>query len=123
MGEANGQKCAKQADQAIRPNLIRLPRDRSRRGIGPQRGDGILDRQAGDTADRLGRDGRPAGRAAGLWFEAAPVPVPRRLIERTPRIGVGDAGDWADAPLRFVVDAEKLTTLTVRSEVTRRSSR
>jgi 3-methyladenine DNA glycosylase Mpg len=51
------------------------------------------------------------------------VPVPRRLIERTPRIGVGYAGAWADAPLRFVVDAEKLTTLRKRSNVTRRSSR
>ncbi|GDX94496.1 putative 3-methyladenine DNA glycosylase [Planctomycetia bacterium] len=90
------------------------------RGAGEFVGPGRLTRGLG--IDRR-IDGRTAGRAAGLWFEAAFVPVPRRLIERTPRIGVGYAGDWADAPLRFVVDAEKLTTLTVRSEVTRRSSR
>ena len=90
------------------------------RGAGEFVGPGRLTRGLG--IDRR-FDGRTAGRAAGLWFEAAFVPVPRRLIERTPRIGVGYAGDWADAPLRFVVDAEKLTTLTVRSEVTRRSSR
>lgn len=90
------------------------------RGAGEFVGPGRLTRGLG--IDRR-FDGRTAGRAAGLWFEAAFVPVPRRLIERTPRIGVGYAGDWADATLRFVVDAEKLTTLTVRSEVTRRSSR
>ena len=90
------------------------------RGAGEFVGPGRLTRGLG--IDRR-FDGRTAGRAAGLWFEAAPVPVPRRLIERTPRIGVGYAGAWADAPLRFVVDAEKLTTLRKRSNVTRRSSR
>jgi hypothetical protein len=38
--------------------------------------------------------------------------VPRRLVARTPRIGVGYAGAWAEKPLRFVVDPARLDTLT-----------
>ena len=48
-------------------------------------------------------DGRPAARATGLWFEAGGHVAPR-LVSRTPRIGVGYAGEWAEKPLRFVVD-------------------
>lgn len=55
-------------------------------------------------------DGRPAGRHAGLWFEAGTA-VPGRLVERTPRIGVGYAGEWAGKPLRFVVDPGLLDTI------------
>lgn len=35
----------------------------------------------------------------GAWFEAPPAAV---RVERGPRIGVEFAGEWADAPLRFV---------------------
>ena len=38
--------------------------------------------------------------------------LPPRLIERTPRIGVGYAGAWAEKPLRFVVDPRRLPTIT-----------
>jgi len=56
-------------------------------------------------------DGLPAHRRAGLWFEDPGIDVPRRFVERTPRIGVGYAGEWADKPLRFVVDPAKLPTM------------
>jgi len=56
-------------------------------------------------------DGRTAGRRAGLWLEAGGQAVPRRLIQRTPRIGVGYAGEWAEKPLRFVVDPARIATM------------
>ena len=56
-------------------------------------------------------DGRPAARRGGLWFEAGAA-VPARFVERTPRIGVAYAGAWADKPLRFVVDPDRLDTMT-----------
>ena len=49
-------------------------------------------------------DGRVADRHAGLWFEPAAAPPPGRRVRRTPRIGVGYAGEWAEKPLRFVLD-------------------
>ncbi|MFN7814114.1 MAG: DNA-3-methyladenine glycosylase [Planctomycetia bacterium] len=90
------------------------------RGAGGFVGPGRLTRGLG--IDRR-FDGRPAGRATGLWFEAAAVAVPRRLVARTPRIGVGYAGEWADAPLRFVVEPERLATLIERRSSPRRTSR
>jgi hypothetical protein len=38
--------------------------------------------------------------------------VSRRIVSRTPRIGVGYAGLWAEKPLRFVVDPARLDTLS-----------
>jgi DNA-3-methyladenine glycosylase len=55
-------------------------------------------------------DGLAATRPTGLWFEAG-ASIPPRLIMRTPRIGVGYAGEWAEKPLRFVVDLEKAPTI------------
>jgi DNA-3-methyladenine glycosylase len=55
-------------------------------------------------------DGRAAARTTGLWLEAG-EPVGPRRISRTPRIGVGYAGAWAEKPLRFVVDPAKLPTM------------
>jgi DNA-3-methyladenine glycosylase len=55
-------------------------------------------------------DGLAATRRTGLWFEPG-KPIPPRRIERTPRIGVGYAGEWAEKPLRFVVDLEKAPTI------------
>jgi DNA-3-methyladenine glycosylase len=74
------------------------------RGVGGHSGPGRLTRalEIGQAAN-----GQPARRSAGLWFERGP-PVPRRLIEKTPRIGVAYAGDWANALLRFFVDPERL---------------
>ena len=78
------------------------------RGVGEHVGPGRLTKALG--IDRS-FDGRPANRRAGLWLEAGGVAVPRRLIERTPRIGVGYAGEWAEKPLRFVVDPELIATI------------
>lgn len=47
--------------------------------------------------------GKPASRGTGLWVEDRGIAVEAADIEVTPRIGVGYAGDWADAPLRFVL--------------------
>lgn len=55
-------------------------------------------------------DGLPAARPTGLWFEAG-EPVPPRRVMRTPRIGVGYAGEWAEKPLRFLVDPAELPTM------------
>jgi len=81
------------------------------RGVGPHVGPGRVTKALG--IDR-GFDGRPAGRAGGLWFEASGIQVPPRRIERTPRIGVGYAGAWAEKPLRFVVDPADLPTIPQR---------
>jgi DNA-3-methyladenine glycosylase len=77
------------------------------RGAGAFTGPGRVTKGLG--IDR-GFDGRPAVRATGLWFEAG-IAVPGRLVVRTPRIGVGYAGEWAEKPLRFVVDPEKVSTI------------
>jgi DNA-3-methyladenine glycosylase len=78
------------------------------RGVGGHEGPGRLTRALG--IDRS-FDGAVAGPRSGLWFETSGIAVPGRLVERTPRIGVGYAGAWANKPLRFVVDPERLTTL------------
>ena len=64
-------------------------------------------------------DGRLAARRGGLWFEQSGIEVPRRLVARTPRIGVGYAGDWAEKPLRFVVDPAEVPTMPVGSRARR----
>jgi DNA-3-methyladenine glycosylase len=75
------------------------------RGVGEHVGPGRVTRAL--AVDRA-FDGRPADRRTGLWFEASGVAVPRRRIARTPRIGVGYAGEWAAKPLRFLVDPAEL---------------
>jgi DNA-3-methyladenine glycosylase len=81
------------------------------RGAGAHVGPGRLTRALG--IDR-GFDGRPATRRSGLWLEPAAGAVPRRHVRRTPRIGVGYAGAWAEKPLRYVVDAAIFTTIDER---------
>jgi DNA-3-methyladenine glycosylase len=78
------------------------------RGAGDFIGPGRLTRGLG--IDRSFH-GRPANRKAGLWLEASGITIPRRLVARTPRIGVGYAGAWAEKPLRFVVDPARLPTM------------
>ncbi len=46
-------------------------------------------------------------RAAGLWIEERGITVPQKLIKRTPRIGVGYAGQWAKKPWRFILDTKR----------------
>lgn len=71
------------------------------RGVGAFAGPGRVTRGLG--IDK-GFDGLAAARPTGLWFEAG-QPVPPRRIIRTPRIGVAYAGEWAEKPLRFVVES------------------
>lgn len=44
----------------------------------------------------------PAARSTGLWIEDRGITIPRRRVERTPRIGVAYAAEWAAKPYRFV---------------------
>lgn len=64
-------------------------------------------------------DGAAAARATGLWFDAG-EPISPRFVSRTPRIGVSYAGEWAEKPLRFVVDPAKLPTMPQASRTRRR---
>ena len=89
------------------------------RGVGDHIGPGRLTRSLG-IDKRF--DGRPTVRPTGLWFEPGRT-VPPRLVARTPRIGVGYAGAWADKPLRFVVDPETLMAGEVVGLRTRRPPR
>jgi DNA-3-methyladenine glycosylase len=89
------------------------------RGAGVFTGPGRVTRGLG--IDR-GFDGRVAARPTGLWFEPG-VAVPRRLIARTPRIGVDYAGVWAAKPLRFVADPAELSTMSSPARVPQRRSR
>ena len=78
------------------------------RGVGEHTGPGRLTKALGIDGSF---NGRVAARQGGLWFEASGIRVPPRRIERTPRIGVDYAGDWAKKPLRFVVDPADLRTM------------
>ena len=60
-------------------------------------------------------NGLAAGRKTGLWLEPGGITIPRQWIARTPRIGVGYAGAWAEKPLRFIVDPERLPTMGEKS--------
>ena len=42
--------------------------------------------------------------ASGLWFEDRGVVVQKKDIQKTPRIGVAYAAEWADKPYRFVLN-------------------
>jgi DNA-3-methyladenine glycosylase len=75
------------------------------RGVGEHSGPGRVTKALG--IDRS-FDGRSANRRTGLWLEASGVIVPRRLVVRTPRIGVAYAGEWAEKPLRFVFEPTDL---------------
>jgi DNA-3-methyladenine glycosylase len=48
-------------------------------------------------------DGRTLGVASGLWVEDRGIAIRPRDIQRTPRIGIGYAGEWIDKPWRFVL--------------------
>ena len=70
------------------------------RGAGDVAGPGRLTKALG--IDRS-LDGAEAVEASGVWFEDGGVKVPGSRILRTPRIGIGYAGEWVEKPLRFVL--------------------
>ena len=74
------------------------------RGVGEFSGPGRVTKGLG--IDRS-LDGTPACRRGTAWFEPAAKRVPARKVLRTPRIGVGYAGAWADKPLRFVLEENR----------------
>lgn len=45
-----------------------------------------------------------AHRKTGLWIEDRGIKIKKSKIMRTPRIGVGYAGEWKDKPYRFLID-------------------
>ncbi len=81
------------------------------RGAGELSGPGRLTRGLG--IDRS-LDGTLAGRRGAAWFELPEKPVAPRRILRTPRIGVGYAGEWAEKPLRFVLAHEPPIARTLK---------
>jgi len=48
------------------------------------------------------------GKKTGLWIEDRGVKIAARQIEKTPRIGIGYAGDWVRKPWRFVLKKPKV---------------
>ncbi len=46
---------------------------------------------------------QPSTRASGLWIEDRGLRIPRGRIQRTPRIGVDYAGEWAAKPYRYLL--------------------
>lgn len=70
------------------------------RGAGEYDGPGKLAK-----ALRINRqqNGKKAGRLGGLWIEDRGVSISKRRIQKTPRIGVAYAEEWAKKPYRFVL--------------------
>lgn len=50
----------------------------------------------------------PATRSTGLWFAGSGEQILDHEIAQTSRIGVAYAGEWADAPLRFVLQKDSV---------------
>ncbi|MEX0672442.1 MAG: DNA-3-methyladenine glycosylase [Candidatus Paceibacterota bacterium] len=74
------------------------------RGVEGFNGPGKLTRDLG--IDRS-IHGLPSIPDTGVWFEDSGIIIPENKIEKTPRIGVAYAGDWADKPYRFVYPGNK----------------
>ena len=70
------------------------------RGVGEFSGPGKLTRAF--DIDRT-FNGKIANKETGLWIEDRGIKVPSSKIERTPRIGVFYANEWAQKPYRFVL--------------------
>ncbi len=79
------------------------------RGVGESEGPGRLTKMLGVTKQY---DGKRLEPISGLWIERGDG-VPRRQVRRTPRIGVGYAKQWADKPLRYLVNPSIFNSRTV----------
>lgn len=69
------------------------------RGTREVNGPGRLTKALGITR---ALNGQSADKQSGLWIERSGIRMPKKEIVRTPRIGVGYAGEWARKPWRFV---------------------
>ncbi len=79
------------------------------RGVGESEGPGRLTKMLGVTKQY---DGKRLEPISGLWIERGDG-VSRRQVRRTPRIGVGYAKQWADKPLRYLVNPSIFNSRTV----------
>lgn len=72
------------------------------RGAGEYDGPGKLAK-----ALRISRqlNGKKALQPSGLWIEDRGVVIPKRQIQKAPRIGVAYAEEWAGKPYRFFLKA------------------
>jgi DNA-3-methyladenine glycosylase len=52
-------------------------------------------------------NGLSASKQSGLWIEDRGIALPRGQIERTPRIGVKYAAEWAEKPYRFLLNGRR----------------
>jgi len=71
------------------------------RGVEGIEGPGRLTKRLGITR---AENTLPATKATGLWIEDRGVRIAPHQIQKTPRIGVAYAGEWAHKPWRFVLD-------------------
>lgn len=72
------------------------------RGVREVSGPGRLTK-ALDITRKL--NGTAANKTSGLWIEDGGVSIDKKNIQRTSRIGVAYADEWADAPYRFILNA------------------
>ena len=75
------------------------------RGAGEWNGPGKLTRAL--HIDRS-LNGEKMGKENGLWIEDRGMIIPHGAIERSQRIGVAYAEEWAKKPYRFVLDRQAL---------------
>lgn len=108
--------------RAIAPDegmaIIRRRRRNPRTGVAPP-DVGLCD-GPGKLCQALAVDRRLNGidlaSSKAMWIEdRAPREKPEGAIERTPRIGVAYAGEWAGAPLRFVLRAPQRERPPIRA--------
>ena len=78
------------------------------RGAGEHEGPGRLTKA---LRIKKGLNGKTVGKKSHLWIETNNIVIPRRHVQRTPRIGVSYAREWAKKPLRFVVRPENIPIL------------
>lgn len=70
------------------------------RGLAEVNGPGRLTKELGITREF---NTLAARKQTGLWIEDRGVVVPRRRIERTPRIGINYAEEYTEKPWRFLL--------------------
>lgn len=82
------------------------------RGVGIFNGPGKLTHALG-IDKRF--NGQCAVRKTGLWIQDNGIAMPASAVQRTPRIGVAYAQEWADKPYRFVLDTSRFAGLSTIS--------